>query len=113
MRPARAKAAQRAQIVNLEMRRGLSALATIASTAPLLGHAGTVLSFPLVFKGCPCGDQITVMTRMLGELADHLILTVLGLLVALPALWFYRYLSARAETFQEEMVVAVNWWQAD
>jgi biopolymer transport protein ExbB/biopolymer transport protein TolQ len=38
-----------------------------------------------------------------GGIAEALITTALGLLVAIPAVWFYNYLTSRLEYFNVEM----------
>ena len=91
-----------AAAVHQEMQRGLSSLATMASIAPLAGVLGTVVGIPTVFKGC-AGDRFACMAAVIDAIATALVPVALGLLVALQALWCYRYLSSRVEAFDTEM----------
>jgi len=87
-----------AKLVHQEMNRGRSSLATIASTAPLVGLFGTVLGIVNSFPGC-AGSQAFYMSVTAERLSEALVPTALGLLVAVPAWWCYRYLSSQIEAF--------------
>jgi biopolymer transport protein ExbB/TolQ len=91
--------------VRLEMKRGLSGLATIASTAPLIGLFGTVIGILDVFKGC-IGQKWFCAMMVIDGVCEALVTTALGLLVAVPAVWFYNYLSNMQELFDIEMKIA-------
>ena len=91
--------------VRLKMKRGLSGLATIASTAPLVGLFGTVIGILDAFKGCS-GEKWFCTMMVIDGICEALVTTALGLLVAVPAVWFYNYLSNRMEAFDIEMKVA-------
>jgi biopolymer transport protein ExbB/TolQ len=83
------------------MKRGLDELATIASTAPLLGLLGTVAGIAAAFKGCGAQRSFCLAATASG-LSEALVSTALGLFVAVPARWFYDYFSARLETLDIE-----------
>jgi len=89
----------------LEMKRGLGALATIATTAPLIGLFGTVLGLLDAFKGC-IGEKWFCQMMVIDAVTEALVATALGLLVAIPAAWFYNYLTNRLEIFNIEMQLA-------
>jgi biopolymer transport protein ExbB/TolQ len=91
--------------VHLEMKRGLSGLATIASTAPLVGMFGTVTGIFDAFKGCG-GSHWACLAATIEGICEALVTTALGLLVAVPTLWCYNYLSHKMEAFDIEMEVA-------
>ncbi len=91
--------------VHLEMKRGLSGLATIASTAPLVGLFGTVIGILDAFKGC-IGQKWFCTVIVIDGTCEALVTTALGLLVAIPAVWYYNYLSNKLEAFDIEMEVA-------
>jgi biopolymer transport protein ExbB/TolQ len=84
------------------MKRGLNSLATIASIAPFLGLFGTVLGIVNSFGGCGCSKE-TYRAAIFEGLSQSFVPTALGLLVAVPALWCYKYLSSDAEAFDSEM----------
>lgn len=89
----------------LHMKRGLGNLVTIASTAPLIGLFGTVIGIFDAFKGC-IGQKWFCMMMVIEGVSEALVTAALGLLVAIPAAWFYNYLIDRLELFNVEMSLA-------
>lgn len=89
----------------LEMKRGLAALAVIATTAPLIGMFGTVVGLLGAFRGC-IGQKWFCTMVILEAVCEALVCTIAGSLVAIPAAWFYNYLSNRLELFNIEMQLA-------
>lgn len=97
------RAAERAAVaVRQEMKRGLNTLATIVSVAPWLGLLMTVIGIVGSFVGCG-GDKSTCMAAIVDRLANTIARSVLGLLVGMIALCFYRYLLSQLEGFDIEM----------
>src|SRR5437879_1396700 len=68
-------------IVHAEMKRGLSALATIGSTAPFVGLFGTVVGILNAFKGIE-SQKATGLSAVAGGIAEALVTTAVGLVVA-------------------------------
>src|SRR5436189_2035389 len=89
-------------IVHAEMKRGLSALATIGSTAPFVGLFGTVVGILNAFKGIE-QSKLTGLAAVAGGIAEALVTTALGLFVAIPAVMMFNYLTGRVEAFDVEM----------
>ncbi len=89
-------------IVHAEMKRGLSALATIGSTSPFVGLFGTVVGIINAFKGIQA-EKATGLSAVAGGIAEALITTAFGLLVAVPAVWAYNYFTNKVEAFDVEM----------
>ncbi|HXJ17715.1 MAG TPA: MotA/TolQ/ExbB proton channel family protein [Candidatus Polarisedimenticolia bacterium] len=89
-------------IVHAEMKRGLSGLATIGSTAPFVGLFGTVMGIINAFKGISA-SKLTGLSAVAGGIAEALVTTALGLLVAVPAVWTFNYFTNRVEAFDVEM----------
>lgn len=89
----------------LEMKRRLANLATVATTAPLIGLFGTVIGILDAFKGC-IGQKWFCAQMIIQGNCEALVTAALGLLVAIPAAWFYNYLSGRLEIFNIEMQLA-------
>jgi biopolymer transport protein ExbB/biopolymer transport protein TolQ len=89
-------------IVHAEMKRGLSGLATIGSTAPFVGLFGTVTGIIHAFKGIE-GSHATGLSAVAGGIAEALVTTAMGLVVAVPAVWAYNYFTNKVESFDVEM----------
>jgi len=85
-----------------DLKKGISALATIGSTAPFVGLLGTVVGVIKAFEGIAASGSGGI-GAVSGGIAEALIETALGLVVAIPAVWFYNYLTGRVEYFNVEM----------
>ncbi len=97
------RALERAEaIVHAELKRGVSGLATIGSTAPFVGLFGTVVGIINAFKGIS-NEKSTGLGAVAGGISEALVTTAVGLFVALPAVWAYNYFSGRIEAFDVEM----------
>jgi biopolymer transport protein ExbB/TolQ len=99
---ARRASERSAAIVHGKMKRGLWSLATIASTAPWVGLLGTIRGFHDSFGGFD-GSEKALMGAIFDGLSQALVPAALGVLVALVALWSYRYLLAEVEAFDFDM----------
>lgn len=86
-----------------ELERYLNALGTIAGIAPLLGLLGTVLGMIEIFSSF-MGSGMANASQLAGGIATALITTAAGLFVAIPALFFHRYLQRRID----ELVVGME-----
>jgi biopolymer transport protein ExbB len=89
-------------IVHAELKRGLGGLATIGSTAPFVGLFGTVLGILNAFIGI-ANSHATGLAAVAGGIAEALVTTAIGLLVAIPAVMAFNYLTGRVEAFDVEM----------
>ena len=89
-------------IVHAELKRGLGGLATIGSTAPFVGLFGTVVGILNAFKGIET-SKATGLSAVAGGIAEALVTTAFGLLVAVPAVWAYNYFTNKVEAFDVEM----------
>ncbi|MEP6960747.1 MAG: MotA/TolQ/ExbB proton channel family protein [Acidobacteriota bacterium] len=97
------RALERAEaIVHAELKRGISTLATIASSSPFVGLLGTVVGIIHAFQGIAT-EKATGLGAVAGGISEALVTTAIGLLVAIPALWMYNYFSNRVEAFDVEM----------
>ena len=90
------------------LERGLTFLATTASTAPFIGLFGTVWGIMTAFRGLSTTTSSSIQAVAPG-IAEALIATAIGLFAAIPAVVAYnRYthdvdrLATRFETFIEE-----------
>ena len=84
------------------LQKGVNTLATIGSTAPFVGLLGTVVGVINAFTGIASTGSGGIGAVSAG-IAEALVETALGLFVAIPAVWFYNYLSNRLEYFNVEM----------
>jgi biopolymer transport protein ExbB/biopolymer transport protein TolQ len=97
------RALERAEaIVHAELKKGISTLATIGSTAPFVGLFGTVVGIINAFKGIST-EKSTGLGAVAGGISEALVTTAVGLFVAIPAVWMYNYFSNRVEAFDVEM----------
>jgi len=87
-----------------ELSRGVGSLATIATTSPFIGLFGTVVGIVHAFRdiaaNAGAGGGMTVISQ---GIAEALLTTALGLVVAVPAAWMFNYLSQRIQGLSLEM----------
>ncbi len=97
------RALERAEaIVHAELKRGISGLATIGSTAPFVGLFGTVVGIINAFKGIST-EKSTGLGAVAGGISEALVTTAIGLFVAIPAVWMFNYFTNKIESFDVEM----------
>src|ERR1700692_1682107 len=97
------RALERAEaIVHAELKRGVSGLATIGSTAPFVGLFGTVVGIINAFKGIS-NEKSTGLGAVAGGISEALVTTAIGLFVAIPAVWMFNLFTGRIEAFDVEM----------
>ncbi|OLE84240.1 MAG: flagellar motor protein MotA [Acidobacteria bacterium 13_1_20CM_2_60_10] len=89
-------------IVHAELKRGVSGLATIGSTAPFVGLFGTVVGIIHAFQGIAAQKSPGIGAVSAG-IAEALVTTAIGLFVAVPAVWVYNYFTSKVEAFDVEM----------
>jgi biopolymer transport protein ExbB len=91
-----------ALITTADMKKGLSGLATIGTTAPFIGLFGTVIGIINAFRGMAMTGSGGIAAVSTG-IAEALITTALGLFVAIPAVWLFNIFMNKIERFQVEM----------
>ena len=97
------RAIQRASALTAnDLKKGVAALATIGATAPFVGLLGTVVGIITAFQGIAATGSGGLGAVSAG-ISEALVETALGLVVAIPAVWIYNYLTARIEYFNVEM----------
>ena len=89
------------------LERYLNTLGTIAAAAPLLGLFGTVIGMIEIFGSqAPTG---AANPRLLAHgISVALYNTAFGLMIAIPALMFYRYFRGRVDEYQMAMELAAE-----
>src|SRR5688572_1036581 len=79
-----------------QLKRGQGVLATISSTAPFVGLLGTVMGIVTAFEQMAASGQGGLATVSAG-IAEALVTTAFGLLVAIPAVMTYNYFQGLFE----------------
>ena len=97
------RACERAEaIVNAELKRGLSGLATIGATAPFVGLFGTTVGIINAFESMSSA-KAAGLSAVAGGISEALVTTAFGLFVAVPAVWAYNIFTNKVEAFSIEM----------
>src|SRR5712671_968475 len=98
------RAVERQMLIMLsEFKRGLGVLATVGSTSPFVGLLGTTMGIVQSFTAMSSGGASGGLAGIAGGISEALITTALGLLVAIPAVWFYNYFTTKIENLTVEM----------
>lgn len=98
-----ARGCERAEsIYNQELKKGLSILATIATSAPFIGLFGTISGIINAFRGMALTGSGGIGAVAAG-IAEALVTTAFGIGVAVIALWCYNMLNSRIEVMDAEM----------
>lgn len=85
-----------------QMERFLNTLGTIAGISPLLGLLGTVIGMIRMFLAI-LDHGVGDVTQLAGGIGQALVCTAAGMIVAIPALVFHRYLRGRVQELVVEM----------
>ena len=88
--------------VNREMQGGLSFLATVGSISPFVGLFGTVWGIYGALTQIGMSGQASI-DKVAGPVGSALIMTALGLAVAVPAVLAYNYLISRNKTVMDDI----------
>lgn len=88
--------------VNREMQGGLSFLATVGSISPFVGLFGTVWGIYGALTQIGMSGQASI-DKVAGPVGSALIMTALGLAVAVPAVLAYNYLIARNKGVMDDI----------
>ncbi|HEV2866338.1 MAG TPA: MotA/TolQ/ExbB proton channel family protein [Allosphingosinicella sp.] len=81
---------------------GLALLATVGSTAPFVGLFGTVVGIYRALIKIGAAGQASI-DAVAGPVGEALIMTALGLVVAVPAVMQYNWLMRRNKAITEEL----------
>lgn len=88
-------------------RRGMGILASTGSTAPFIGLFGTVIGIITAFQGIAASGGGGIGAVSAG-IAEALIVTAVGLVVAIAAVLAFNYLTARFDKFDLTMQHAAS-----
>ncbi len=86
-----------------ELERGLTLLATIAAISPLLGLLGTVLGMVNIFGVLKGGGAFGSPQELSAGIAEALLTTIFGLIVAIPAVIFYNLFQSKIDKIATEI----------
>jgi biopolymer transport protein ExbB len=102
-----AKAQSVASQIERDMSKGFWVLETIVTAAPLLGLLGTIVGMMHSFQLFG-GDGLVNPGGVTGGVAQSLVATAIGLVVALFALFAFNYFSRRLERLMDELESFAN-----
>ena len=94
-------------IINSQLGGGLAFLATVGATAPFIGLFGTVVGIlRALIKIAQSGDAS--LDKVAGPVGEALIMTAVGLVVAVPAVLAYNFLQRRNKGISERLSAFSN-----
>src|SRR5580698_7833862 len=88
--------------VSSKMQSGLGLLATVGSTAPFVGLFGTVWGILNALVSIGVAGQASI-DKVAGPVGEALIMTAIGLFVAVPAVMGYNWLLGRNKILQDSL----------
>lgn len=86
--------------INARLAGGLPFLATVGATAPFIGLLGTVIGIYRAMIGIAVAGSASI-DKVAGPVGEALIMTAIGLLVAVPAVLAYNWLQSRNRRIAE------------
>ncbi|MFW2831312.1 MotA/TolQ/ExbB proton channel family protein [Sphingomonas sp. ID0503] len=90
------------QAINSKLGNGLAILATVGSTSPFVGLFGTVVGIYRALIKIGAAGQASIDT-VAGPVGEALIMTAIGLVVAVPAVLGYNWLIRRNKVIAEQL----------
>jgi len=88
--------------INSKLSNGLAVLATVGSTSPFIGLFGTVIGIYRALVKIGAAGQASI-DAVAGPVGEALIMTALGLAVAVPAVLAYNWLIRRNKVVSEQL----------
>ncbi|HMF42109.1 MAG TPA: MotA/TolQ/ExbB proton channel family protein [Polyangia bacterium] len=86
---------------------GLLFLGTLGNNAPFIGLFGTVLGIVTAFRELG-GNQMGAMGNVMSGIAEALLATAIGILVAIPAVVFYNMFQKKGSEIEEHAAALGN-----
>jgi len=93
--------------IGARLAEGLAFLATVGSTAPFIGLFGTVVGIYRALIKIGASGQASI-DAVAGPVGEALIMTALGLVVAVPAVLAYNWLVRRNKSIMEDLAAFTN-----
>ncbi|UYY59445.1 MotA/TolQ/ExbB proton channel family protein [Sphingomonas sp. S2-65] len=94
-------------VINSSLGGGLAFLATVGATAPFIGLFGTVIGIYRALIKIGSAGQASI-DAVAGPVGEALIMTALGLVVAVPAVLAYNFLQRRNKSIAESLSAFSN-----
>lgn len=91
-----------AGLISARLQSGLSFLASTGATAPFIGLLGTVVGIYRALINIGIAGQASI-DKVAGPVGEALIMTAVGLAVAVPAVLIYNYLNGRNKLVMEKI----------
>ncbi len=91
-----------AGLISTKLQSGLSWLASVGATAPFIGLLGTVVGIYRALINIGIAGQASI-DKVAGPVGEALIMTAVGLAVAVPAVLGYNYLAGRNKAIMEKL----------
>ena len=97
------RAVEREMLMTIVLiKRGLAVLGTVGATAPFVGLLGTTMGIVNSFEGMATSGG-GGLTSIASGVAEALITTAFGLIVAIPAVWAFNYFQTKIDNITAEM----------
>jgi biopolymer transport protein ExbB len=93
--------------INSKLNSGLAFLATVGSTAPFIGLFGTVIGILRALVKIGASGQASIDT-VAGPVGEALIMTAIGLIVAVPAVLAFNWLQSRNKEIARDLSTFAN-----
>ena len=93
--------------LELELQKGLTFLATVGSTAPFVGLFGTVWAIYHALIAIGLAGEAS-LDKVAGPVGEALVMTAIGLAVAVPAVLAYNWLLRRNKTIMRTLNAVGN-----
>ena len=93
--------------INSKLNSGLAFLATVGSTAPFIGLFGTVIGILRALVKIGASGQASIDT-VAGPVGEALIMTAIGLIVAVPAVLAFNWLQSRNKMIARRLSIFSN-----
>lgn len=97
----------------LRLSGGLVVLALVGSTAPFVGLLGTVWGIYITMVKLNVEARMLTIGDVAGPVGETLIMTALGLTVAIPAVIGYNLLEKTRQRLVARLAIRVNRWMVD
>lgn len=97
----------------LRLSGGLVVLALVGSTAPFVGLLGTVWGIYITMVKLSVEARMLTIGDVAGPVGETLIMTALGLTVAIPAVIGYNLLEKTRQRLMARLAIRVNRWMVD